>query len=142
MADREELAKLAYEMQVYREQAQVLQQQLASLQLSYASIKNAIQTLENIGKLSKKEEVLLPIGSGAYVKAKVEEGETALIDIGAGVIVEKPIQEAVQLLNARAQETDSMREKLQKSFEEVSKKMMELEEAANRMVEKMREEKR
>jgi prefoldin alpha subunit len=141
MAEREELARIAYEMQVYREQAQVLQQQLANLQLNYASLQSAIQTLESIGKLTDKEEVLLPIGSGAYVKAIIREREVALIDIGAGVIAEKPIPEAVKLLNSRAEESEAMREKIQKSFEEVSGKMAELEETANRIVGEMRKAK-
>jgi len=137
MADRDELTKIAYEMQIYREEAQVLQQQLGNLQLNYASVEIAIQTLENIAKLSPGEQMLLPIGSGAYIKSKVENNELALVDVGAGVIVEKPIPDAVKFLKSRMGEMDSMKEKLQKNFGEISNRLKSLEESANKLMQKM-----
>lgn len=127
MAGRDELAKIAYEMQLYREEAQVLQQQLGNLQMNYASVEIAIQTLENVAKLNKGDQMLLPIGSGAYIKSKFENSEVALIDVGAGVVVEKPIPDAVKFLKSRMDEMDSMREKLQNNFMEVSNRMKSLE---------------
>jgi len=138
MAERDELTKIAYEMQAYREQAQLIQQQMANLQLNYNSVESAIETLNNIRKFSSKEEALLPIGSGAYIKARVESTEVALIDVGAGVIVEKPIPEAVQFLNSRMKDMDSLREKLQTNFEDVSRRMKGLEESANKLMEKIK----
>jgi len=138
MAGRDELAKIAYEMQLYREEAQVLQQQLENLQLNYASVELAIQTLENVAKLSKGDQMLLPVGSGAYIKSKVENNEVALVDVGAGVVVEKPIPDAVKFLKSRMNEMDSMREKLQKNFVEVSNRMKSLEESANKLMEKLK----
>jgi len=138
MADREELSKIAYEMQVYREEVQLIQQQMGNLQLNYVSTESAVRTLENIGKLNKQEDVLLPIGAGAYIKAKIQDNEVALIDVGVGVIVEKPIPDAVQLLKSKMKEMDSLREKLQKNLEDISKKMKGLEESANKLVEKLK----
>jgi len=138
MAGRDELAKIAYEMQLYREEAQVLQQQLGNLQLNYASVEVAIQTLENVAKLSKGDQMLLPVGSGAYIKSKVENNEVALVDVGAGVVVEKPIPDVVKFLKSRMSEMDSMREKLQKNFGEVSNRMKSLEESANKLMEKLK----
>jgi len=138
MAGRDELAKIAYEMQLYREEAQVLQQQLGNLQLNYASVELAIQTLENVAKLSKGDQMLLPIGSGAYIKSKVENNEVALVDVGAGVVVEKPIPDAMKFLKSRMDDMDLMREKLQKNFGEVSNRMKSLEESANKLMEKLK----
>ena len=137
MAGKEELTKIAYEMQLYREEAQVLQQQLGNLQLNYASVELAIQTLGNIAKLSKGDQMLLPVGSGAYIKSKVEDNEVALVDVGAGVVVEKSIPDAVKFLETRINDMDSTREKLQKNFVEVSNRLKSLEESANKLMQKM-----
>jgi len=137
MSGKEELTKIAYEMQLYREEAQVLQQQLGNLQLNYASVELAIQTLENIAKLSKGDQMLLPVGSGAYIKSKVEDNEVALVDVGAGVVVEKSIPDAVKFLGTRINDMDSTREKLQKNFVEVSNRLKSLEESANKLMQKM-----
>jgi prefoldin alpha subunit len=141
MADKDDMAKIAYEMQIYREEAQVIQQQLANLQINYSSTEAAVQTLENLSKLKKGEDMLLPIGSGAYIKSKVESNEVALIDVGAGVIVEKPVPEAVTFLKSKMTEMDSVRDKLQKNFVGISNKMKSLEDSANKLMEKMRADK-
>ena len=141
MADKDDMAKIAYEMQVYREEAQVIQQQLANLQANYSSTEAAVQTLENLSKLKKDESMLLPIGSGAYIKSKVDSSEVALIDVGAGVIVEKPVPEAVTFLKSKMTEMDSVRDQLQKNFVSISNKMKSLEDSANKLMEKMRSDK-
>jgi prefoldin alpha subunit len=141
MAGKEDMAKIAYEMQLYREEAQLIQQQLANLQLNYASTEAAVQTLDNLSKLNKNEQMLLPIGSGAYIKSKVENNEVALIEVGAGVIVEKSIPDAVKFLQSKLSEMDSIKEKLQKNFVEISNKMKSLEESANKLMEKLKADK-
>jgi prefoldin alpha subunit len=138
MAEKDEMAKLAYEMQLYREEAQVIQQQMGNLQINYASAEAAVQTLENLKKLNKGEGMLLPIGSGVYIKSRVESNEVALIDVGAGVIVEKQIPEAVEFLKSKMGEMDSIKDTLQKNFTAISNKMKSLEESANKLMEKMR----
>jgi prefoldin alpha subunit len=140
MAERDDMARIAYEMQVYREEAQVLQQQLANLQVNYSSAEAAVQTLENLSKLKRDEGMLLPIGSGAFIKSKVENNDVALIDVGAGVIVEKPVPEAVVFIKSKMTEMESLRDKLQKNFTEISNKMKVLEDTANRLMEKLRAE--
>jgi prefoldin alpha subunit len=141
MAEKEDMAKIAYEMQLYREEAQLIQQQLANLQINYASTEAAVQTIENLSKLNKNEQMLLPIGSGAYIKSKVENNEVALIEVGAGVIVEKSIPDAVKFLQSKLSEMDSIKEKLQKNFVDISNKMKLLEDSANKLMEKLRSEK-
>jgi prefoldin alpha subunit len=141
MAEKDEMARIAYEMQLYREEAQVLQQQLANLQINYASTEAAVQTLENLSKLNKDDSMLLPIGSGAYIRSKVESNEVSLIDVGAGVIVEKPIPDAVAFLKSKMSEMDSVRDKLQKNFVGISNKMKSLEDSANKLMEKLRADK-
>ena len=141
MADKDDMAKIAYEMQIYREEAQVIQQQLANLQVNYSSTEAAVQTLENLSKLKKDENMLLPIGSGAYIKSRVESNEVALIDVGAGVIVEKPVPDAVALLKLKMTEMDSVRDQLQKNFVGISNRMKSLEDSANKLMEKMRTDK-
>jgi prefoldin alpha subunit len=138
MAGKDDMAKIAYEMQLYREEAQVIQQQLANLQINYSSAEAAAQTLENLSKLQKDEGMLLPIGAGAYIKSKVGSNDVALIDVGAGVIVEKPVPEAVTFLKSKMGEMDSIKDKLQKNYVEISNRMKSLEEAANKLMEKLR----
>lgn len=141
MTDKDDMAKIAYEMQLYREEAQLIQQQVANLQANYASTEAAVQTIENLSKISKNDAMLLPIGSGAYIKSKVESNEVVLIDVGAGVIVEKPVAEAVTFLKSKLTEMDSVRDKLQKNFVAISNKMKSLEDSANKLMEKMRTDK-
>ena len=134
--DREELAKLAYELQVYRDESQILQQQIASLQTTLAEIEGSTETLKNLKEM--KEEVLLPIGSGAHLKAKIVDNEKILINIGADIIAEKSIEEAKEFLTSKSKKIDELRNELQKNLVEISGRMMKLDDEAKKITNRIR----
>lgn len=134
--DREELAKLAYELQAYREEGQILQQQIANLQATLAEIDSSAETLKNLK--SVKEEVLLPIGAGVYLKAKIIDNDKILLSIGADVIAEKNVNEAVEFLASKSKKINELRNQLQKNLVEVSNNIMKLDEDAKKITGRMR----
>jgi|GEM_PF-362423 len=134
--DREELGKLAYELQVYRDESQILQQQIASLQTTQAEIENSMETLKNLKEI--KEEVLLPIGSGAHLRAKILDNEKILINIGADVIAEKNVEEAKEFLASRSKKIEELKNELQKNLVEISNRVMKLDEEAKKITSRMR----
>ena len=134
--DREELAKLAYELQAYREDGQILQQQIANLQATLVEIDTGVETLRNLKNV--KEEVLLPIGAGVYLKAKIIDNEKILLSIGADVIAEKNVEEATEFLASKSKKIDELRNQLQKNLVEVSNKIMKLDGDAKKIAGRMR----
>ncbi len=78
----------------YQEQFQTLSQLFTELSLS-------ISTLKGLKESSTDNEILIPIGSGAYVWARIENKEQVLTLVGAHVHVEKSIDDAIQTIEGR-----------------------------------------
>ena len=133
-AYQEELARLAYEAQGYNDQSRALQQQLAALQAAIADIRGALETLNNMENAS--QGVLVPLGAGAMMKAKLINEGKVMIDIGAGFIAEKEIKEGLEILGERLKRTEEAADRTQKAIVQISEHMSEIDSRAKTIIDK------
>ncbi len=134
--DKEEnLTRIAYEAQAYQQQGQFMQQQLGSIQLTINELGTALLTLRNI-ETTKDNNVLLPLGGGAHVSARITDVQNVLVNIGADVIAEKPLQEAISILEERLKRLEATRDRIQEAVLEISKKLDQLDNEAQQLLDK------
>ncbi|MFH1447554.1 MAG: prefoldin subunit alpha [Candidatus Micrarchaeota archaeon] len=133
--DEEGLNRLAQEIQNYQQQGQFVQQQLSSIQATLNEIAAAEGTIKGI-KTVNDEEVLVPLGAGAHMQAKIVNPDKILINIGADVIAEKPIKEAIEILGERRKRLELTHDKLQESISEISNKLQQLDANAKKILAK------
>jgi len=88
--------------------------------LTYASM-----TLEGLEKQKENAELLVPIGGGSYIKAKLETPDKVTVGIGAGVSVEKTLQEAKDIINKRLEDLGKTRVSLQQQFSQIVERINE-----------------
>jgi prefoldin alpha subunit len=65
----------------------------------------SLDTIKQIGSAST-EEVLIPVGAGALLRATPPKADKVLMSIGANVVVEKSKEEAEKLLEGRSKELE------------------------------------
>jgi len=98
------------QMQIFRilrEQQEMYRGQLEILNVSRANIMNTKITLENIKKgVAENDEILIPIGGMANVKASIKDPEKVLLAITQDVIIEKDLDGAIELLEKRIEQHD------------------------------------
>ena len=135
-AYQEELARLAYEAQGYNDQSRALQQQLAALQAAIADIRGALETLNNMENAS--HGVLVPLGAGAMMKAKLINEGKVMIDIGAGFIAEKEIKEGLEILGERLKRTEDAADRTQKAVAQIAEHLSEIDSRAKTIIDKGR----
>ena len=135
-AYQEELARLAYEAQGYNDQSRALQQQLAALQAAIADIRGALETLNNMENAS--QGVLVPLGAGAMMKAKLINEGKVMIDIGAGFIAEKEIKEGLEILGERLKRTEDAADRTQKAVAQIAEHLSEIDSRAKTIIDKGR----
>jgi prefoldin alpha subunit len=70
--------------------------------------------------------VLLQIGGGASVKAKVLEPDKILLSIGAEVVVERPNKDAVEFLKERIIEMEASQKKVSETLDRLRGQMNEI----------------
>ncbi len=80
-------------------------------------------TLENMEKLEVGDEILVPIGGGSFMRAKLVDREKVVIGVGAGVTVEKTLKEAMDLVDSRVAELGKARSNIERQLTQVLERM-------------------
>ena len=98
------------QLQAIYYQIQMLESYLADLIQKERTIVKVIQeassSIESIGGITEKEhlETLVPLGLGAYAKAKIIPNEKMILNIGAGVAIERDKDSTINYIESRIKE--------------------------------------
>lgn len=116
------------------EHGEALQAQLAGIeeQMSYLGaitqeFARARATLEALARAKRGEEVLLPVGGGNFVRAKLADEDRVIGGIGAGLSVEGPVADALRRTEAQLEAAREAGERLQGEAQRVVQQLQALE---------------
>lgn len=123
--DQRELMTLQQYLQEYGQQAEIFVQQLQLLDNGRMEALAAIESLEDM-LTTDDGTVLLQIGGGASVRAKVIDPEKVLLAIGAEVIVERSNKDAVEFLKERVMEMEASAKKVAETIDRLKGQMNEI----------------
>jgi prefoldin alpha subunit len=123
--DQREMMTLQHYLKEYGQQAEVFVGQLELLENGRMEAHAAIESLE--GMLASDDgTVLLQIGGGVSVRAKVVEPDKVLISIGAEVVVERSNQDAIEYLKERIIEMEASQKKVSETLDKLRTQMNEI----------------
>ena len=123
--DQREVLTLQHYMKEYGQQAELFVGQLELLENGRVEAIAAIETLESM-LVAEDGIVLLQIGGGASVKAKILEPDKVLLSIGAEVVVERSNKEAVEFLQERIMEMEASQKKVSETLDRLRGQMNEI----------------
>jgi prefoldin alpha subunit len=123
--DQRELNTLQQYLQEYGQQAEIFVQQLQLLENGRMEALAAIESLEEM-LTTEDGTVLLQIGGGTSVRAKVMDPEKVLIAIGAEVVVERSNKDAVEFLKERVMEMEASIKKVAETLDRLRGQMNEI----------------
>jgi len=124
--------ELMYQMQTLEGYFSQLAQKESSI---ISIIKEAAAAIESLKTIDDKTDVesLIPVGLGAFVKAKVATDEKLILNVGAGIAVEKDRNSAINFLESRLkemevalQETAGQKQQVAMSLEQGKQQMEQL----------------
>ena len=121
----EELRRLSVELRILEQTAETLNSRINTVNSMIADLTYASMTLEGLEKQKENAELLVPIGGGSYIKAKLETPDKVTVGIGAGVSVEKTLQEAKDIINKRLEDLGKTRVSLQQQFSQIVERINE-----------------
>lgn len=119
----ETLDKLVYELQILRGFAESIQQRIGYVNAAVAELQLATSTLEGISSEESDDTLLMPIGGGSYIRAKLIDREKLVVGIGGDIAMEKTVAEAKEDFKTRILELEKARTSLQQQLEEASARM-------------------
>ncbi len=123
--DPRELQSLQAYLNEYRQQAELFAQQLSMLEEGRMEALAATEALSAI-LTAGDSTVLLQIGGGVSVRARVEDPDKILVNIGADVIVERSNADAVEYLKDRITEMEASGKKVAETLDRIRTQMNEI----------------
>ena len=123
--EEEEFRKIAAELRLLESTAEAVQSRINFVNAALTELNLAKMNLEGLEKEKIETSLLVPIGGGSYIKAKIESTEKIVVGIGAGVAVEKTFNEAKEILSKRIEELEKLYGRLQQQLTQISQKIQE-----------------
>ncbi len=123
--DQREIETLQYYLKEYGQQAEVFAGQLELMENGRMEAYAAIEALEAL-VATDDGTVLLQIGGGASLRAKILDPEKVLLNIGSDVIVEKTNPDAVGYLKDRITEMEASQKKVAEALDKLKGQMNEI----------------
>ncbi len=126
--------RLAVELQILEGTAESLQQRLSYLNAAFHEMAYTRLTLEGMEKEQSDASILVPVGGGSFVRAKLEAPDKIIVGMGAGVSIEKTINEAKEIVQNRVSALEKSRLEMQQQLVQVMNKIQEHRTLLNQMM--------
>ncbi len=127
-----DMARAEEELRSLFGQQESLRQQINVIDNTILDLSSVLETLDFIKSEGKDKVVLVPIGAGNFIRAKVVDTERVIMGVGGRLSVEASIDEARKLISDRIEALEKLRLDLRRKLEEINAKISEL-------IEQMRE---
>jgi len=126
LQDHERLKKLQDELRSLIAQADYLRSQVDVVNDTIQDLVTTIEVLEYLKKSGEGKTVLVPIGAGNFIRAKVEKVDSVIMGVGGRLSVEASIDDAKKMLEERIDALEGLRLDLLRKLEEVNRRINEI----------------
>jgi prefoldin alpha subunit len=123
--DERELQSLQQYLNEYTQQAEVFTHQLQLIEEGRMEATAAIEALRDLSS-AEDSRVLLQVGGGTSVRARVESPDRVLVNIGSDVIVERTTAEAIEFLRDRITEMEASGKRVAETLDRIRSQMNEI----------------
>ena len=121
--EEQEVQKLSMELRYFEQTAETLQQRLGMLNAAINDLTYASMTLENMDKEKENTELMVPIGGGNYVSAKLGNPDKVVVGMVAGVSIEKTLPDARAIVKERIEELQKTQVSAQQQLGQIAERI-------------------
>ena len=119
MEDQQRLNNLLNEINAYKQQADLIQQQIELIQTSIAEVDALSNTLDDIeGKDSI--EAFVPVGAGSFIKGELKSTDEIIVSIGSGIAVKKDADGAREIIAGQKEDLKDSLDKMLANLQQVT----------------------
>jgi len=120
-----DLQTLQYYLNEYGQQAEIFSRQLEVIEQKRIESLAAIETMKALAA-DRDSPVLLPLGGGTMVRAKVGDPEKVLVNIGSDVVIQRTNGETIIFLQDKITEMEAMEKKVAATIDQLRSQMAEI----------------
>ena len=117
--------ELSRELRGYIAQIEALRAEIAVVDENIIAYRTAIKTINNLRDLGKGKNILIPIGTGAQIEAKIENPDRVVVSIGSGISAELSAEEALKQIAKEIASLQALRRTLEEAIAEAYSKTEE-----------------
>ncbi|MEM1537553.1 MAG: prefoldin subunit alpha [Candidatus Nezhaarchaeales archaeon] len=132
---RERLEEAVLEYRFLQDLGSDLKRRLDLILATLTGLGLSSSSLEEVKRRGKDAEILIPIGSLSYVKAKVVDADRVLVGLGSNVVIERSIEEARKYFEERSKDLERAVTELQRQIASVQSRLNELEPKIRQLIE-------
>ncbi len=114
------------ELRGYIAQIEALRAEIDVIDESISTYRDVIKTIKNLKDLGKGKNILIPIGAGTQIEAKIENPDKVVVSVGSGISAELTSEEALEQLAKEIANLQVLRRTLEEAIVEAYKKTEEL----------------
>ncbi|ALU11914.1 prefoldin subunit alpha [Ignicoccus islandicus DSM 13165] len=122
----EKVKALQDELRSLLSQAEYLRDQVDAVNAIIDDLYASLEVLDYVSKEGKGKVVLVPIGAGNFIKAKIEDTSTVITSVGGRLNLEIPVEEAKKAIQNRISALEQVRLTLLRKLEEINRKVNEI----------------
>ena len=126
VTSEEKVKLLQDELRSLLAQAEYIRDQIDAIDAIIDDLYASLQVLDYIAKEGKGKVVLVPIGAGNFIKAKIEDTSTVVTSVGGRLNLEVPVEDAKKAIESRIKALEALRLELLKRLEALNRKINEI----------------
>jgi prefoldin alpha subunit len=131
---QEELKRKYVEFQLLEQQMKQTQKQLQLLEEQVVELIVTHQGLEDLKHVKEGSEILVPVSSGIFAKARLESVDKLILNVGANTAVPKTIEETQETLNKQMTEIQGLQTQLIEAHQKLEQHMDTLQKEITKLV--------
>ncbi len=121
-----EISQMVYVVQLLEEQKKTISEQLSITENQISGISISKKTMEELQSAEKDHEIIIPIGTNAFAKARIIDPDKVIIPISRDMFIEKNLEESIKIMEERLEANNKVHAKLVENFNDISGKIQEI----------------
>lgn len=130
----QEIQQKYMELQMLTSQLKQAQQQIEMLTQQVSEMGKVHESLEEISKSEAGTEIMLPLGAGIFVKAKLDSADEVVMNVGSDVAVNKSLKEAIELVHGQTEEMGHIIEEMRANFQGGASNVQEMQAELQKLI--------
>ena len=110
------------ELQMIDQQMKQVQKQVEAIERQAMELDEVQQSLDDLAKSKQGAEMWVPISSGIFLKAKLEDNARLAVNVGSNTVVRKDIPATKAMLAEQAGEMRKFQTELVEQFEKMAER--------------------
>src|SRR3989338_4909534 len=135
--DQKEMQQKIMRYQQLQKRMEVMNNRREMFLNRMVEIQSTLEALENIEN-SKEDEIMLSLGSGVYISAKLSENNKILMMIGGNIVTDTTLDDAKKTVDEYKKETEATIEVFEDEIMKYAGELSELKPEVKAIIEKSR----